>query len=88
VGKGGERVNMVQILCTHVCKWKKMRPIETSLRMRGRKRRAVEGVNSSMTYLIQCKNFCKPTVYPTQHKKNKKLAFQGWQSGSSSLVPA
>jgi hypothetical protein len=23
VGKGHGRVNMVQILCTHVCKWKK-----------------------------------------------------------------
>jgi hypothetical protein len=22
VGKGGRSVNMVQILCTHVCKWK------------------------------------------------------------------
>jgi hypothetical protein len=22
VGKGGRKVNMVQILCTHVCKWK------------------------------------------------------------------
>jgi hypothetical protein len=22
VGKGHERVNIVQILCTHVCKWK------------------------------------------------------------------
>jgi hypothetical protein len=28
VGTGCRRVNMVQILCTHVCKWK-MRPVET-----------------------------------------------------------
>jgi hypothetical protein len=28
VGKGCGRVNIVQILCTHVCKWK-MRPVET-----------------------------------------------------------
>jgi hypothetical protein len=28
VGKGCRKVNMVQILCTHVCKWK-MRPVET-----------------------------------------------------------
>jgi hypothetical protein len=28
VGKRVEEVNMVQILCTHVCTWK-MRPIET-----------------------------------------------------------
>jgi hypothetical protein len=28
VGKGCGRVNMVQILCTHVCKWK-TRSVET-----------------------------------------------------------
>jgi hypothetical protein len=28
VGKGCGKVNMVQILCTHVCKWK-TRPLET-----------------------------------------------------------
>jgi hypothetical protein len=28
VGKGCERVSIVQRLCTHVCKWK-IRPVET-----------------------------------------------------------
>jgi hypothetical protein len=28
VGKGCERMNIVQILCTHLCKWKMM-PVET-----------------------------------------------------------
>jgi hypothetical protein len=32
--KGLEMVNMVQILCTHVYKWK-MRPVEISLGMGG-----------------------------------------------------
>jgi hypothetical protein len=27
-GEGCGKMNMVQILCTHVCKWK-MRPVET-----------------------------------------------------------
>jgi hypothetical protein len=34
----------------------KMIPIETVSRIRGR---AMEGVNSSIIYLIHCKNICK-----------------------------
>jgi hypothetical protein len=40
----------------------KMRPVETIPGMGGKKeglRRMVEGVNSSMIYLIYCKNLCK-----------------------------
>jgi hypothetical protein len=41
----------------------KMRLVETILRMVGRekKRRKMEGVNSSIIY---CRNFCKFTMYP------------------------
>jgi hypothetical protein len=43
VSVGGEKdvkrwcgtVNMVQILCAHVCKWKKMRPVDTIPGMEG-----------------------------------------------------
>jgi hypothetical protein len=31
--KGYRRVNMLEILCIHVQKWEKMRPLETILRM-------------------------------------------------------
>jgi hypothetical protein len=58
---------MVQILCTHVCKWK-MRPVEIILGMRGGEIKEDDvGVNSSMKYWIYCKNFCKcHNVYPVQ----------------------
>jgi hypothetical protein len=50
---------MVQILCTHVCKWK-MRPVETIPGMGGGGDKEEHGgMNSSMMYLIHCKNFCK-----------------------------
>jgi hypothetical protein len=50
-----------------------MIPAETISGMgRGGKSRAVEGVNSSMIYLIYCRNFYKCTMYPhpAQQKKN------------------
>jgi hypothetical protein len=34
-------------------------PVETVSQMRGRRLRMVEGVSSSMIYLIYCKNLCK-----------------------------
>jgi hypothetical protein len=34
VGKGCKRVNMVKILCTHECKWKKI-PVATSSQIGG-----------------------------------------------------
>jgi hypothetical protein len=60
-------MNMVQIMCTHVCKCKNDICWNCS-RNQGRVvkessggwwKRAVEGVNSSMIYLIHCKNLCK-----------------------------
>jgi hypothetical protein len=37
----------------------------------GEKRRMIEGVSSSIIYLIRCKNICKCyNVLPTQHNKN------------------
>jgi hypothetical protein len=37
----------------------KIRPVETIAGMGWGERRMVEGVNSSMLYLIYCKNICK-----------------------------
>jgi hypothetical protein len=52
--------NEERILCIHMYVNAKMIPAETSRNQgRGRRRRAVEGVNSSMIYLIHCKNLCK-----------------------------
>jgi hypothetical protein len=56
VEKGCKRMNMVQILCTHACKWKN----ETIPGIREREAKGKwEGVNLSMIYLINFKNFCK-----------------------------
>jgi hypothetical protein len=52
----------------------KIIPVETIPGM-GKKgiMRMVERMNSSMTYLIHCKNFCKcHNVPPTQHNLKKK----------------
>jgi hypothetical protein len=35
----------------------------------GEYRRAGEGMNPVMIYLIDCKNFCKCTMYPSQEKQ-------------------
>jgi hypothetical protein len=46
----------------------------------------MEGVNSSMIYLIYCKNFWK---CHTQHDNKKiKIKKKSWQSGSSGRAPA
>jgi hypothetical protein len=55
VGEMVKEVNMVQTLCTYVCKWKN--DIWGGRRM-------VKGVNSSKKYMIHCKNFCHATIYP------------------------
>jgi hypothetical protein len=51
---------MVQLLCTQVNKWEN-ESVETIPRMRerGRLKRMIVGVNSSVLYLIYFKNFCK-----------------------------
>jgi hypothetical protein len=51
----------------------KMIPVENVSGIREGKMRAVEGVNSSMIYLIYCKNLCKCYNVPppsTAIKKN------------------
>jgi hypothetical protein len=48
VEKGHGRVNIVQIVYTYVCKWKN----NTCLNCSRNGRRFVEGLNSSMIYLI------------------------------------
>jgi hypothetical protein len=56
----------------------KMIPAETIPRMGGKRRikKNVEGVKSSMIYLIYCKNFCKchsvPSPSTIQNKKKSK----------------
>jgi hypothetical protein len=54
----------------------KMRPVETTAGRVGvgikEKENGGRGVNSSMIYLIYCKNFCKcHNVPPTQHNNKK-----------------
>jgi hypothetical protein len=71
VGKGCRRVNIVQY-CVHMYvngkKWDCSRKEE-----RGDKGEWSRGVNSSMIYLIYCKNFCKcHTVSPPSTKKQNK----------------
>jgi hypothetical protein len=54
----------------------KMIPVETIPEMGvGEYRRAKEGVNSSMTYLIHCKNFVMLQCTPTQHKNKGKKEY-------------
>jgi hypothetical protein len=45
-----------------------MRPVETIPAMEGGGR-AVEGMNSSMIYLMHCKNFCKSHHVPHPAKQ-------------------
>jgi hypothetical protein len=57
VRKGCGRMNMVQILCTHVCKWENETCSNYSRNGgRGDKRKMMEGVNSTTMYY---KNFGK-----------------------------
>jgi hypothetical protein len=42
----------------------------------GRQRRVLDGVNSSMIYLIYCKNFCKFYNVPTPGTTTKKRRLQ------------
>jgi hypothetical protein len=61
-GGGGERsrrMNMVQIMHTHECKCKNDTCWNCSRNQEGRWKRAVEGVNANMIYLIHGKNLCK-----------------------------
>jgi hypothetical protein len=70
--KGYRKVNMVQILYTHRCKWK-MIPVETNPEMvEGGERNTVEGMNSSMIFDILQELFVNATMYRTQHSNKKK----------------
>jgi hypothetical protein len=76
IQKECKRVNIVQILCTHVCKWK-MIPVETTPGMGGGRIKENDGGgwNSTMMYLRYYKNFCKCQNVPppsTQHNKKEK----------------
>jgi hypothetical protein len=51
----------------------KMIPVETAPGIRGEEYRRAVKVNSSMIYLIHCKNLCKyHNVSPTQHNNKGK----------------
>jgi hypothetical protein len=63
--------SVVQILCAHECKQKKDTCWNCFSNGGGGERRAVEGVNSSVIYLIHCKNFVNATVYPHPQQQNK-----------------
>jgi hypothetical protein len=63
----GKRMNMAQIMYIHYVN-AKMIPVETVPGIGGRRNEGeeLEGVNSSMIYLIHCKNLCKSyTVSPS-----------------------
>jgi hypothetical protein len=65
-------MNMMQKLCAHYVN-AKMIAVETTPGMGGGMiRRAVEGVNSSMIYLIYCKNFYKCHDVPPPNATIKK----------------
>jgi hypothetical protein len=68
VGKGCRRVNIVQILCVHMYVNRKMLKLfhEWHRRIKGNME-----VNSSMIYLIYCKNFCKCHNVPLGQQKKK-----------------
>jgi hypothetical protein len=68
---------MVQILCTHVHKWKTDTCETVSGMGGGRTKEMVEGVNSRMIHLIYYKNICKCYNAPppsTIKKQNQRLA--------------
>jgi hypothetical protein len=81
VGKGRRR-NTVQLLGTRVCKWKNetlklfQEWGEGRIKENGR---GMEGLNSSMMYLIYCKNFCKchNVPHPTHTHTHKSLKLFG-----------
>jgi hypothetical protein len=62
-----QEVNMVEMLCTHVCKWE-MRPAETTSGMGVETKENEGGVNFIMIY---CKDFCK-FLYPQYNNKINK----------------
>jgi hypothetical protein len=64
-------MNMVQIMYTHVCKCKII-PVES---VEGRWKREVEGVYSSIVYLIHYKNLCKCYNVPTLNTTIKTIHF-------------
>jgi hypothetical protein len=67
VGKGSRRVNIVQILCTHICKCKNEK------NEKGDTGEWWRGVKSSIKCLLYCKKFCKcHNVYQHNKKKKKK----------------
>jgi hypothetical protein len=71
----GERVwvNIVLILCTHVCKWKNDTCWNYSKNGVGIKEN--DGMNSSKIYLIYFKNFCKCHNVPPPSTTKKKIKF-------------
>jgi hypothetical protein len=74
-GKGGGRVNTMQILCAHVCKCKNETCCNYSRNGGGGIKERSGQVNLSMIFLTHCKNFCKCyNVSPTQH--NNKINTQ------------
>jgi hypothetical protein len=62
----------------------KMRPVETIPGMEGDKGEWWRVGDSSMIYLIHCKNFCTPQCTPTQHKKKK--CFKKVENNNKSII--
>jgi hypothetical protein len=80
IRKGCKRVNLVEILCTHVQKWKNETCWNYSRNGGGEIKENDGGVNSTMIY---CKNFCKchnvPQCSNKKDKKYRELLTNQWQ---------
>jgi hypothetical protein len=69
VWKCWKRVNMMQILCTHACKWK------NDICWNWFRNVGDGGVKDSiMKYLIYCKNFCKGHNLPLLSTTTRKIS--------------
>jgi hypothetical protein len=82
VGKGYSRVNMVQILCTHVRKWRNEICWNCSIFQEWRDKGEWWRGEFKMIYLVYCKKyFCKCHYVPPaeQYKKRKKYKFVQFQ---------
>jgi hypothetical protein len=74
-------VNRVQKMYAQVCKWKN----DTNWNYSKKEGKREWELNSSVTYLIHCKNLCKCHNVPppsTAIKRKKRILFQDWACSS------
>jgi hypothetical protein len=78
IKKRCRRVSMVQILCTHICKWKKWDLLKLF------QEQGLEGVNSTMIYY---KNFCKSQCTPSTINNKRKKTVKREPRNSNNSIP-